>query len=143
ADLILTYGRRRESAEAVAAQARAKGASAEVRPLDPREGALEGLDEVGHMVWAAGADIGQPAIAEMSAAALLDALSLEVLGFTRVVQAVLPSMRRHRGSLVALSRAGLSRHPPGDALSTVPKAAMEALIQGVAREEGRHGVRAN
>jgi 2-hydroxycyclohexanecarboxyl-CoA dehydrogenase len=34
-------------------------------------------------------------------------------------------------------------YPPGDALSSVPKAAMEALGRAIAKEEGRFGIRAN
>lgn len=33
--------------------------------------------------------------------------------------------------------------PPGDALSSVPKAGIEALGRAVAKEEGRYGIRAN
>jgi len=36
-----------------------------------------------------------------------------------------------------------SRYPPGDALSSVPKAAMESLGRAIAKEEGRFGIRAN
>src|SRR5439155_17125365 len=60
-----------------------------------------------------------------------------------VVQAVVRRSRDSRGSIVALTSAGLVRHPVRDILSTAPKAAIEALVRGLAREEGRHGVRAN
>jgi NAD(P)-dependent dehydrogenase (short-subunit alcohol dehydrogenase family) len=42
-----------------------------------------------------------------------------------------------------MSTAGMERHPPKDILSVVPKAGIEALVRGVAREEGRFGIRAN
>ena len=42
-----------------------------------------------------------------------------------------------------VSSSGLRRFPPGDVLSVAPKGAIEALMRGVAREEGRHGIRAN
>jgi NAD(P)-dependent dehydrogenase (short-subunit alcohol dehydrogenase family) len=42
-----------------------------------------------------------------------------------------------------MTSAGLMRHPQRDILSTAPKAAIEALVRGLAREEGRYGVRAN
>ena len=64
-------------------------------------------------------------------------------GFFHLVGAVLPHLRRARGSLTALTSAGLARFPPRDILSVAPKAAIEALVRGLAREEGRHGVRAN
>ena len=44
---------------------------------------------------------------------------------------------------MAITSAGLNRHPQLDILSTAPKAGVEALLRGVAREEGRYGVRAN
>ena len=47
------------------------------------------------------------------------------------------------GSYVHISSAGLHRWPERDALSVAPKAAIESLIQGIAKEEGAHGIRAN
>jgi NAD(P)-dependent dehydrogenase (short-subunit alcohol dehydrogenase family) len=44
---------------------------------------------------------------------------------------------------VAIITAAVDRYPARDALSAVPKAAIELLIRGLAKEEGRHGVRAN
>jgi NAD(P)-dependent dehydrogenase (short-subunit alcohol dehydrogenase family) len=60
-----------------------------------------------------------------------------------VVHASLPLLRKSHGSVVFVSSAGLKRFPPGDVLSVAPKGAIEALIRGIAREEGRYGVRAN
>jgi len=37
----------------------------------------------------------------------------------------------------------MKRFPPGDVLSVAPKGAIEALMRGIAREEGRYGIRAN
>ena len=42
-----------------------------------------------------------------------------------------------------ISSDGLKRFPPGDVLSVAPKGAIEALMRGIAREEGRYGIRAN
>ena len=44
---------------------------------------------------------------------------------------------------MAVTTAGLGRFPVRDGLSTVPKAAVEAAVRGLAAEEGRFGVRAN
>ncbi|MGO4838694.1 SDR family oxidoreductase, partial [Rhizobiaceae sp. 2RAB30] len=46
-------------------------------------------------------------------------------------------------SLVACLTAGLVRWPNRDGMSVIPKAAVEAIVRGIAREEGRYGVRAN
>ena len=45
--------------------------------------------------------------------------------------------------IVAIGSVATSSYPPGDALSAVPKAAIEMLCRAVAREEGRYGIRAN
>ena len=70
-------------------------------------------------------------------------MDLEVHGFFKLVKKALPSLRENKGVVVAVSSAGVGRFPPGDILSVAPKAAVEAVIRGLAREEGRYGVRAN
>jgi 3-oxoacyl-[acyl-carrier protein] reductase len=68
----------------------------------------------------------------------------EVNGFFRVVHASLPLMKAAGGgSYIHLGSAGDSWWPEKDGLSVIPKAANEALIQGLAKEEGKHGIRAN
>jgi NAD(P)-dependent dehydrogenase (short-subunit alcohol dehydrogenase family) len=64
-------------------------------------------------------------------------------GFFNVTQAALPYLRASSGSLTAMTSAGVVRHAHRDILSIAPKAAIESLIRAVAREEGRHGIRAN
>jgi len=107
---------------------------------------VAGCDALGALhtvVFAAGADIGQPNLVDVDPADLKDAFDLEAHGFLRVAQAALPHLRQVGGSVVLLSSAGLTRYPKGDALSVSPKAAAEQLMRAIAREEGRHGVRAN
>ena len=70
-------------------------------------------------------------------------MDADVNGFFHVVHATLPRLRESKGSYVFMSSAGLERFPPGDVLSVAPKGAIEALLRGIAREEGRFGVRAN
>jgi 3-oxoacyl-[acyl-carrier protein] reductase len=67
----------------------------------------------------------------------------DAAGFFNVAHAVLPALRESRGSLVAVTTAATARHPVRDGLSTAPKAAVEAIVRGIAVEEGRYGVRAN
>jgi len=52
-------------------------------------------------------------------------------------------MRANVDGFVTLSTTGLFRWPAKDALSVIPKAANDALMTGIAREEGRNGIRAN
>lgn len=64
-------------------------------------------------------------------------------GFFNVVHPALPSLREAQGSIVAITTAATSRFPARDGLSAGPKGAVEALVRGLAAEEGRFGVRVN
>lgn len=142
-DVVLTYGRNREAAEAVAEQVRSQGRSAGVRQVSLPDGEVGEVRGLGVLVFAAGMDIGQPYLSQTDPADLRRAVDIELHGFFGVVQGCLPALRASRGSVVAVLSAGLGRFPPGDLLSVVPKAGMQAIVRGLAREEGRHGVRAN
>ncbi|GAA0949002.1 hypothetical protein GCM10009558_064820 [Virgisporangium aurantiacum] len=72
-----------------------------------------------------------------------DQLTADAVGFFTLVSAVLPALRESRGSLVAVTTAATRRYPVRDGLSAGPKGAIEALVRGIAAEEGRFGVRAN
>ncbi|MCB9683169.1 MAG: SDR family oxidoreductase [Alphaproteobacteria bacterium] len=141
--VVVTWRHHDEAARAVCARIRAAGGTASTMQLTLPEADDLDLQGLGTLVWAAGADIGQPYVARTDPADLRSAVDLEVHGFFEVLRAALPALRDRRGSVVAVTTAGNARHPPGDVLSTAPKAALEAILRGVAREEGRHGVRAN
>ncbi|MFT6396781.1 MAG: NAD(P)-dependent dehydrogenase (short-subunit alcohol dehydrogenase family) [Bradymonadia bacterium] len=74
---------------------------------------------------------------------LVEMLTIEAGGFSRICHAAIPHLRRTAGGIVAVTSAALNRHVPKDTLSTAPKAAIEAMVRALAREEGRFGVRAN
>ncbi|MFT4977119.1 MAG: 3-oxoacyl-[acyl-carrier protein] reductase [Myxococcota bacterium] len=135
-DVALTFRHNRDAAESVAEAVRAHGREAELRQLSLPDGSPGSLEGLGLLVFAAGLDIDQPYISEADPAALRAAVDVEL-------HASLPALRASKGSIVAVLSAGLGRFPQGDILSVAPKAAMEAVVRGVAREEGRYGVRAN
>lgn len=95
------------------------------------------------LVFASGAAVQLAPLAEMPREAWEQCIAADVFGFFNLIQAGLPYLRQSRGSLVALSTAATQRYAPLDILSAGPKASVEQLIKAVAREEGRHGVRAN
>ena len=95
------------------------------------------------IVHAAGIHAAQPFVGQVTPEQWRHAIDSDVHGFFHVIHAGLPHLRKSRGSIVLVSSAGLRRFPPGDVLSIAPKGANEALVHAVAREEGRHGVRAN
>lgn len=95
------------------------------------------------VVVASGSDIGQPLIGELQDSEWTNVVDSDLNGFFRIIKATLPHLRRQGGSYVHISSAGLFRWPKRDVLSVAPKAAIESLIQGIAKEEGVNGVRAN
>jgi NAD(P)-dependent dehydrogenase (short-subunit alcohol dehydrogenase family) len=68
----------------------------------------------------------------------------EVSGFFHAVQAALPHFRAAGGgSFVHIGSVGHLLWPARDGLSVIPKAANEAIVRGIAREDGRFNIRAN
>jgi NAD(P)-dependent dehydrogenase (short-subunit alcohol dehydrogenase family) len=99
---------------------------------------------IGTMVFASGVAIGQPFVSKISEEEWREVIETELIGLTRVVSSTLPLFRAQGGGnfVIVVSVANYA-YPPGDALSSVPKAGMEALGRAIAKEEGRFGIRAN
>ena len=98
-----------------------------------------------HSVYIAiGYDIPQVPIADLTPELWQAVLRADAEGVFNAIYATLPTMRdAGGGNYVHISSAGLLRYPPLDILSVAPKAAIEELIKGVAKEEGQHNIRAN
>lgn len=150
ADLALTYNRRQEAAQAVAnaASTHATVHKCDVRDADSiREMIADVISKHGRihtLIWAAGPLVEQYLLSETPMEAWRQAFEVEVHGLFGVVSALLPHMREAGGgSIVHLGSAGHLRWPDRDGLSVAPKAANESWLKGIAREEGRHGIRAN
>ena len=95
------------------------------------------------VVNAAGFDIPQKFISEIDIDLWKSVMDADVNGFFNLVKSGLPHLRESEGSMVFISSAGLFKYPPGDVLSVAPKATIEHLLKGIAKEEGKNGVRAN
>jgi NAD(P)-dependent dehydrogenase (short-subunit alcohol dehydrogenase family) len=99
---------------------------------------------IGTMVFAGGVQIEQPFVSKIGEAEWREVIETEVIGFTRIVAAILPQFRLQGvGNFVSVVSVANYMYPPGDALSAVPKAAIESLGRAIAKEEGRYGIRAN
>ena len=106
----------------------------------------EAVEEYGGLltvVYAAGPHVPMIHLSRATPEQFRDQLTTDAVGFFTVVSAALPALRDSRGSLVAVTTAATRRHPVRDGLSAGPKGAIEALVRGIAAEEGRFGVRAN
>ena len=152
ATLAITYRHNKDKADEVADGIRAKGGTCSVHQvalgdLDSVKACLDQLVEdygqIHTIAHAAGTHIDQPYVSQLTPEQWRNTMDWDVNGFFHVAHAALPHLRKSQGSIVFVSSAGLKRFPPGDVLSVAPKGAIEALMRGIAREEGRYGIRAN
>ena len=95
------------------------------------------------LVNAAGFDIPQKFIEEIDIDLWKGVIDADINGFFNLIKSGLPYLRESKGSIVFISSAGLFKYPPGDILSVAPKATIEHVLKGIAKEEGANGVRAN
>ena len=152
-DIALTYHRNQSRAETVADEIRALGRQASIHGLDLADektvaATIAAIEAAGQriqtIIVASGSDIDQRRIADLTPDLWRSVIDADSNGFFNLVHHTLPHLRAHGGgSYVHLSTCGMQRWPDGDALSVAPKACNDALLRGIAREEGRHGIRAN
>lgn len=151
--VAVVYRSKRDTAQSVAQSIRALGVTASVHGIDVRDraqveaGFAEAVAAHGRIhtvVWGAGPVVPQTRIADWSEDMFRQSMEIEAFGFNNAVHTALPHMRAHGGgSFVHLGSAGHDWWPHLDGLSVAPKACNEALIKGIAKEEGIHEIRAN
>jgi 3-oxoacyl-[acyl-carrier protein] reductase len=152
-DVALIYRSKREVAERAAAEIRSKGRKASTHAADVTDPAAvkaaldAAIKEHGRLhtvVFAAGPVVEQVLLADTTPELWARSIAVETNGFFNVVQASLPHLKaKGGGSYVHCGSAGHVWWPQKDGLSVVPKAANEALVRGIAKEEGRNNIRAN
>lgn len=103
----------------------------------------DAVGDVRTVVHAAGPHVPMIHASRVSPDAFATQMREDVDAFFNLSTALLPSLRRTRGSLTVVTTAATTRYPVRDALSSTPKAAVEALARALAAEEGRFGVRVN
>jgi len=151
-DIALTFNSNEARAKEVTSKIQALGKKAQYHQLSignaTRVKTL--IDELASkvrihtVVIAAGSDIKQLMIRDISPEQWKAVVDADVNGFFNIVHASLPHMKAAGGgSYVHISSAGLHKWPERDALSVAPKAAIEWLVQGIAKEEGQFNIRAN
>lgn len=152
-DVALSYRSNAAAAESLAARLGAMGrraAAVRVDTADPSsierglKDVLEKFGRIHSVIYATGADISMAYVADVDPEEWRSTIDGDLNGFFHVVKCALPLLRAGGGgSIIAVTTAGMDRHPPMDILSVAPKAGIEALIRGIAREEGRYNIRAN
>lgn len=150
--VIFSYHRQCEQADRLAGHLRQAGHKAFALPYRAGEpqaahrlltDALAHCPRIHTVVNAAGSRIPMRFINALDIRLWQEIIDADLNGFFNLAHACLPHLRAHGGSIVQISSIGLRRWPKRDVLSVAPKAGIEALIRGMAREEGRFGVRAN
>lgn len=150
ADLALVYNRKADAARAIADAAPTRATTHKCDVTDAAsvaaliEDVIATHGRIHTLVWAAGPLVDQLLLSETPLEKWRHAFEVEVHGFFGIVSALIPHFRAEGGgSIVHLGSAGHLRWPDRDGLSVAPKAANESWLKGIAREEGRHGIRAN
>ncbi|SNC62633.1 NAD(P)-dependent dehydrogenase, short-chain alcohol dehydrogenase family [Marinobacter sp. es.048] len=151
-DVLLTYNSNEQAAEEVAKAVRDLGRQAKAVKLDLCEpGAVEKIaaaaeQEFGRIhsvVYAAGPAIHFQLISQLAPSEWARVVQTDVGGAFNLVHGTLPYLKKSGGAYAAVITAAVERVPTRDICSAAPKAAIEMLFRGVAKEEGRHSVRAN
>jgi NAD(P)-dependent dehydrogenase (short-subunit alcohol dehydrogenase family) len=110
---------------------------------DTVEAAISRFGRIHSVVYAAGPSLEFRYISEIAEEEWTRVITSDLSGCFNLIAATLPHLRLEGGAYLAVTTAAASRPPPRDILSAAPKAAIETLFKGLAREEGRNGIRAN
>ncbi|ANI79966.1 MULTISPECIES: SDR family NAD(P)-dependent oxidoreductase [Sphingobium] len=152
-DIAIVYRGNQKRAEEVASAAQEHGRHVSIHRADVTDAndiravVDEAIAEHGRIhtvIWAAGPLVNQRYLTSTPMEEWRHAFDVEVHGFLTVVQTVVPHMRdQGGGSFVTLGSAGHDWWPSRDGMSVAVKASNEQLVKGIAKEEGRYGIRAN
>lgn len=152
-DVAIVYRSKRENAEAVADDVQNLGQNASTHAADVTDpeqvraavdAAIATHGHVHTVVFGAGPVVEQLHLSETSPELWRQSMDTEASGFFNVFSATLPHLRASGGgSYVHLGSAGDIWWPVKDGLSVAPKAANEAVVRGIAKEEGVYNIRAN
>lgn len=150
-DVIIAYRANADAAEVTAERIRAGGRKARTIRIDLThasdvERAVTELAEAGPiegLVYAAGPRVSMRHLSKITPKEFSSQLQGDSMAFFNLVHPLLPFLRETSGAVVAVTTTALSRYSVKDILSVAPKAAVQAVVRGIAAEEGRFGIRAN
>ena len=151
-DVAVTFRRNEEAGQSVALAAAEWGGRSSAHALDVTSAddcasvlasVADAYGGLHTLVYAAGPHIPMVHLSNVSPGDFAEQLTQDAVGFFNLAQPALPFLRQTQGSIVAVTTAATARFPVRDGLSSAPKGAVEALVRGLAAEEGRYGVRVN
>ncbi len=149
---VAVSGRRSEALDAVATAVALADHESLVLPLDVGDAdaverahaaIVEQWGRLDALVLASGTNVPQRFWTDLRIGELEQVVDTNLLGVARVVQAALPSLRRHGGVVVVISSIAAWRFSPGSGVAYgASKTALGALCQSLNHDEAAHGVRA-
>jgi NAD(P)-dependent dehydrogenase (short-subunit alcohol dehydrogenase family) len=152
--VVFTYCSNEERALALGAEIAAFGGRSEHHKVDLSSAAdVETLfatvhsrhGRIAHVIYAAGPHFEFNFIGSIPEADWHRVINADLHGAFNLIQSAVRCFRSQGvgGSLTAIITSAVERFPIKDGMSAAPKAAIEMLIRGVAKESGRFGIRAN
>lgn len=152
--LVFTYHSSEDKARSVNAEILSSGGRSEYERVDLSVAAeVDALfakvhsrhDRIAHVIYAAGPHFEFNFIGVIPDADWHRVVNADLNGAFNLIQAAVRCFRAQGsgGNLTAVITSAVKRFPIKDAMSAAPKAAIEMLIRGVAKESGRFGIRAN
>lgn len=151
-DVAFTYHRSKDNADRTCQRIEKHGRRSMAVQVDLKDAAAvtalvakvsKDWGEPSTVVYAAGPLLRFRYIAKIESELFREVMETDVVGCFNLMHAAIPALRATRGAFVAMSTPAIDHYVKKDILSIAPKAAIHALIRGIAVEEGRYGVRAN
>lgn len=152
-DVLFTYYRKADAASRVRDTAGREGRKVEYIQLALEDSAAvaRALEEarsrfgaIHSVIYAAGPSVPINFVGQIEEVEWINTFAKDTHACFNLVRAALPILKgQHGGSLTAITTTQFARHVPMSVLSSAPKAAIESMMQVVAKEYGRFGVRAN
>lgn len=151
-DIALTYNTNEASAAEAVKEIESLGRRAIAGKVDMRDAASvrsfadrvrTTLGGIHTSVYAAGPPLPLRFISKIEPEVFQEKVGADIFGCFNLVAATIADLRESQGVLLAVGTPAVWQTVKSDVLSAAPKAAIDALVRGVAAEEGRYGVRAN
>ncbi|MCW2600237.1 MAG: putative dehydrogenase [Frankiales bacterium] len=142
-EVVFTFRSNSAAADRLAEETGATGVQVDLTDPASTAAVVHALQELHALVYASGPHVPMKHLSTITPQEMLHQLTTDSAAFFNLVQPALPALRASQGSVVAVTTAATARFAVRDGLSSVPKAAVEAAVRALAKEEGRFGVRVN
>ena len=151
--VVFTYYGNHAKAEAIVHNIQASGGQCQAFQVDlANTDAVADLfteatklhDRIAQVVYAAGPAFDFAKIGDIPAEVWKRVIDTDVNGAFNLIQAAVQQFRKQDGgNLIGVITSAVESVPKADIMSASPKAAIEMLVRGVAKESGKNGIRAN